>query len=671
MAQSVIGALRVNLGLDSAQFRNGLKQSKQSLASFASRAKFALAAAATAVAAGFVKMAKSGLKFIDDQAKMARTIDGTIDGLRALQLAAGDAGIGPAELGKSMQMLGARLVEAQVKGGATADALKRLGLNASELSKMDADARLATIADRIKELGLSAGETSQFLMDMGVRSKEMALLLMQGGDAIRDARGEIVDMGLSLSALDAAKVEEANDAMSRLSSVGELLSNRIAIGLAPALTKMADAMNSSAREGGALKLFIDRLSNSVGFAAGVLVDVQTIIDSLKQSMRSAADGPSPFGAISSTAGVAVSAILGVVTSITDAISGFAALIRVSGGFGEAMAALGPLASEVWARIGNGVGFIKSSMAAAANGMRAKFLAALASMAGKFVDFTWTIANGFNSLFGTNLSGASAVITQELQLARSAAEGAAAAARENANGLRDQFSAPLKSLQVLREKIAEGSAAAAESIDAVSTSATGLNDALGSAGGGGAAALGKVKDAAKETNDEMKSVKSSAQSAFVSFVTGAKSAKDALGQLIGKFAELFANNLFESLWSGLGGVNILGSLFGGSSSGLSLASGLSSTGFGATTGLADIGSASRALAFAPAGAQVQPSIQNNLIASGDVSPRLGIDLMIDPSGEFDHRVQRISGDVAAEAVNIYDAQSAVRTQRDLKNPRVRG
>lgn len=50
MASSVIGALRVNLGLDSAQFSTGLKKADSGLQKFAQSAKMVAAAAATAFA---------------------------------------------------------------------------------------------------------------------------------------------------------------------------------------------------------------------------------------------------------------------------------------------------------------------------------------------------------------------------------------------------------------------------------------------------------------------------------------------------------------------------------------------------------------------------------------------------------------------------------------------
>lgn len=99
--------------------------------------------------------------------------------------------------------------------------LDALGMSASALSEMDADDRLAAIADRAKELGLSAGETMRLLQTLGVRSRDMAILVANGGDAIREAGEAVKAFGLSVSQEAAAGIEAANDAVGRMSLVME------------------------------------------------------------------------------------------------------------------------------------------------------------------------------------------------------------------------------------------------------------------------------------------------------------------------------------------------------------------------------------------------------------------------------------------------------------------
>ena len=205
----------------------------------------AATAAGTAIVTGLVT---SGLRAIDEQAKLARALDGTIDGLRGLQIAAGDAGVSSGDLESSLRNLNTRLGEAMDGSGAAADAIERLGLSAAEVNALDVDERVAVFADRIADMGLSAAETANVLRDFGVRSQDMINLMRQGGDAIRDARQEVDDFGLSLSEVDAAQIEVANDALSRVYRAGEAIRNQITIALAPVITLVADLFNDAARE---------------------------------------------------------------------------------------------------------------------------------------------------------------------------------------------------------------------------------------------------------------------------------------------------------------------------------------------------------------------------------------------------------------------------------------
>jgi hypothetical protein len=114
---------------------------------------------------------------------------------------------------------------------------------------MDVDQRLATIADRMKTLGLSTQEAGDELRQMGIRNGEMINLMLQGGDAIRGARTEVDALGLSLSAVDAAQVEAANDAFSRIGLVVEGISQRMAVEFAPILDAVSQMMVEAATEG--------------------------------------------------------------------------------------------------------------------------------------------------------------------------------------------------------------------------------------------------------------------------------------------------------------------------------------------------------------------------------------------------------------------------------------
>lgn len=263
MASQNIGDLKVSIGGDTTNLARGIGRAKAMFGNLSRAAKVsgvAAGAAFTAAAVGITAMTKGGLDFVDSQAKMARTVDGSIDGLRALQIAGSDAGVGVGEMNGAVQMMGKRLSEAATKGtGPAAEALKRLGLNARDLMAMDVDERFGAIADRINGLGLSAQDAAGVMREFGVRSNEVSLALLQGSGAIRAARDEVHKFGLSMSSEVAAGVEAANDALSRISFVFEGMRSQLAGQLAPVLQSLAVQFQDASLAGGPLQASISSL----------------------------------------------------------------------------------------------------------------------------------------------------------------------------------------------------------------------------------------------------------------------------------------------------------------------------------------------------------------------------------------------------------------------------
>jgi len=251
-----IGNLSVRLSADTSELDAGISQAGQGMRRFSAsampaiKAMAAMGAAAAAAAGAVLAFGRAGINAIDAQAKLARQLDSTIGGLRGLQLAAEDAGVSTSVINGAVERFSARLGEAQRGTGQAADALDRLGLSARDLASMDVDERMAAIADQVQRLGLSGAQTADLLRQFGIRNREIVNLMRQGGDAIRDARQEIEDYGLAIDSVDAATIEAANDAFSRVGLVVESVRNALAVELAPVVLEIADRFNSAAREAG-------------------------------------------------------------------------------------------------------------------------------------------------------------------------------------------------------------------------------------------------------------------------------------------------------------------------------------------------------------------------------------------------------------------------------------
>lgn len=274
-----IEGLTVRIGADTSGFDSGVKSTTASLgkltslAAPAAKAIAAIGVAAAAATAAVAALTMAGMRELDTQIKLARQLDGTQGALRGLQLAAGDAGISAGEMNSALQRMSAALGEARTGTGNAADALKRLGLSASELSRMDIDERMATIADRMRDMGLSGDQAARMLRELGIRNTALINLMRQGGDAIRGATQEIKDYGLAIDSVDAATIEAANDAMSRIGLVVESVRNALAVNFAPILLELADRFNTAAREAGGWGQMVVAMAEASARGIAKLLDI--------------------------------------------------------------------------------------------------------------------------------------------------------------------------------------------------------------------------------------------------------------------------------------------------------------------------------------------------------------------------------------------------------------
>lgn len=137
MSQAVVGALRVSLGLDSAQFTAGLTAAQRNMKQVGDRMKAVGATIATAgigiaVAAGaaFVKLGFDALRAADDIGDAAARLGVTAEAFQKLEIAATSAGAAPGLMTEAMDKLNVGLgAFMQTGGGPAAEAFKQLGLS--------------------------------------------------------------------------------------------------------------------------------------------------------------------------------------------------------------------------------------------------------------------------------------------------------------------------------------------------------------------------------------------------------------------------------------------------------------------------------------------------------------------------------------------------------------
>ncbi|MCF7725783.1 hypothetical protein [Sulfitobacter sp. M22] len=513
MSQSVIGALRVNLGLDSAQFKRGMSEAQKNLE--VARTKFlAVAGVAAAMGAALSTAALAGASQIDALAKSARRLDSSVGGFRALELAAGEAGVSLSTLTDAVQTMDREIAKGS-KGAS--EALKALNLTARDLQGIDADEKMAVLADAIEEMGLSTAQSSVVLQQLGVRNREMVLAVGAGGEAFRQARADIESYGLAISQTDSDAIEKANDRIGRLGLISQYAGQQLAIALVPAMGEMAQAMTDSLREGGALRAVIDGLIDNLSTLAGTATVLVGVMGTKYVAAFAAARGVtfSLVGALTALKGAIFATGFGALVIGAGYLVGkFSDLVFATGGWGNALEALGDLAAGVWAGITKSAEAIPPAMSAIWEMVASSFFGVMSR-----IHETWSRFLGNLGADMADIPGMGAFADKILETSGKAAsamsefDGKAESAAASAGRLKAEASAlAVEGFEMARAAGAKLAAIVSETSDEVdggADSTEDLNDALNDVGGSGgsagkaAKALEKVKTEAEAYNDALK------------------------------------------------------------------------------------------------------------------------------------------------------------------------
>ncbi|KEJ97434.1 Lambda phage tail tape-measure protein (Tape_meas_lam_C) [Pseudosulfitobacter pseudonitzschiae] len=615
MGQSVIGALRVNLGLDSAKFEKGAGAADRSLQKM--KLQFAaVAGAAAAFGAALSTAALAGAKQIDEAAKAARRLDSSIGGFRALELSAGEAGVSLSGLTNDIQTMNRELASVGVSGNGKR-ALEALGLELSDLQGIDADEKLAVIADRVKALGLSSGKTTAILRDLGVRNREMALLVLQGGDAIRNARADIKAYGLEVSKFDASAIETANDQIGRLGLIGQYAGQQLAIALVPTLGALAQTMTDSLKEGGLLRAMIDGFTQNLSAFAGVAAVASTAfgVRYVGALVLAKVATFSLSGAVIALRGALVSTGIGAVVVAAGVLVGkFADLVASTGGFGNALTLLGEVAAGVWDGITISAGAIPPALNSVWKLVQSGFFEMMSHIQENWSRFLGNLGQDLAEVPGLGkaadavlqASGASSAAMSEFNAMAQSAANSAAALKAEAGALATEGFDRAREAAAKLSTVVEETGETTDSLNEVL-------DETGAAGGKAAKGAKKASKALSEAEKEAKRLREEMQRPLVNAIGGVADAfgdfvsrgfKDFKGfakSIVGGFQQMISqmiglaarNRIMLSMGltgggagaavAGVPGLGQVGGIFGGAGGGGGLLGGLGGIGSALTGG----------------------------------------------------------------------------------------
>jgi hypothetical protein len=633
MSNAVVGALRVDLGLNTAQFQSGLAAASSKASAFARNAAIALGAVAVAMGA----LTARSINTIGAQYDLAQRLGGTTAAVQGLTRAADLAGVSADAFTTAADKMNKALGTAINNGKGSAGVFAKLGISAAELVSLDIDERFAVIADRIQELGLSGTQAAGLLGELGVRQSEVTNLLIEGGDAIRESRTAVEEFGIAVSEVDAAQIEAAGDAVADIKNIFTGVGNQMAVIVAPAIKATAEALTLLVRGFGSIKPILEDMlfisgALALGFGtklvagfvaarvatitlSGALLGLQRAIiaTGIGAAILLAAELARKFGDLVKGAG-SVGAAVDILKELV--IAAFNVMAFKADALGAAFAAIG---QHIAIGIINGLN--------AAGAALDKFFQ---STAGELLNLAFP-GRGFaddktvyGAIFGdtAKLEASLAVSTANVKTFNSAATSAA----EDVSGW----------WTYLKDTIAAG----ATETEGATNAVTSLNESLGDlpeTGGGAASALSEVADAAEEIRSPIQSATDNFGEMFASALEGAKSLKDALQQVAVEAVKLAASSVLRGLF-GIGtattGIAALfegigGSLFPGYATGTNSARG----------GMALVGERGPELVNLPRGSQVIPN--SDLRGGGGVTL---------------HQTVQISSDVDPAKINVLIARA---------------
>ena len=528
------------------------------LARFARRAKIAAGIMTAAAVAAGVSMVRSSLQTIDEQAKLAASLRTTTESMQVLSRAGDLAGVSMGEIEQATIQLTKRLSQAAAGTGPAVDALKQLHLSAADLEGLTVDIKIAAIQDAIAKFIPSAQQAAIASQIFGDRA---GLIFTRIDSAtLRQATQDVQDFGVAVSQSDAAQIERTNDALSRMGLLWRGISNQLAVAAAPALEAMANAMAAIGKTTGPLGRAIKGLFNHIGEIATIAATFAAVLGGkLVISLARAALG---IKGVSLSLGVLRGALIrtgigALIIGAGELIYWFGRLVKGAGGFGEAMRLLKDVAIEVWERIKIGSKSLGAALSSVWARIKAGWLTMLAGIQKTWTDFLHAMTRGLSNVPGmdsTMLALGNAAImagsayyemASSAEEARNAADGLVNSSREMARAA----TAPLTSMQALRDAMKAGAEDGESGLAGTTTAAEVLAQAVTGAGGASrsAAEVAKsawdmaatsLKDYATKAADVGKGIGASLVGAFTS-------AENAIGEFV-KTGKLDFRSLVTSL-----------------------------------------------------------------------------------------------------------------------------
>ena len=243
-----LGDLVVNLSANTQKFDKNISKSQGGLKAFATSAMSALnpvTAAFTAMAAGAVGVGAAVWGLTSRIGTLAGVADKAaqtgLSGafLQQLEYAADQSGVSAETLTGGIKKLTVMIGKAGSGSKEAADALKDIGLSATDLQRLSPEQQFEKVAAGIGKIPTASGRAAAAVKIFGKSGIEMTTLFAGGLGEITKLMQDAKDIGIGLDDEQLKRVADADDSLQKMyASIGAMV-DQVAVGLAPAFEAVA------------------------------------------------------------------------------------------------------------------------------------------------------------------------------------------------------------------------------------------------------------------------------------------------------------------------------------------------------------------------------------------------------------------------------------------------
>jgi phage-related minor tail protein len=256
MAKTLVGALRVTLGLDSAEFASGAAKAEARSGKLR-KSMLGIGVAAAGVATAMASLSgaiRRALNTADDMGKAAAKFGLPVEQLSRLKYAADLSDVSLETLGTSLGQLSKKMVAAGEGGQTQAKMFADMGVKVLDANGQlrDTEAVLQDVADVFATMPDGPQKTALAMEVFGKAGAQMIPLLNAGKTGLQAMAEEANKLGLVIDEKTAKSAESFNDNLTRLGAAAGGLVLQLAAALAPALERMSEILVSLSQSFAAL-----------------------------------------------------------------------------------------------------------------------------------------------------------------------------------------------------------------------------------------------------------------------------------------------------------------------------------------------------------------------------------------------------------------------------------